>query len=255
MSPGAGAGSGSGFYDIAIEKGTDKVTIHSYQTMYERYLAPKRNRKHIKLLEIGLGCWMGARNGRVGSAYHTWKEYFFNVDMYFIEQDPDCVQQWNKADGINGGGATVVLGDPSDDLFMADFKRQHARASTGGDFDVIVLSGGHTVAQQIKSLQSLWSTIRPGGVFFCEYLETSYLGKFGGEVGANNSHKLTGKATMFRYLHEIMEDMMYPDPNLDIYQLKGAGVHWQKNVKFHEVESISHIDCAKQICAVSKRAD
>lgn len=253
-----GQGSGSGFYDIAIEKGTDKVTIHTYQSMYERYLAPKRNRKHIKLLEIGLGCWMGNGGGRgVGSAYNTWKEYFLNVDLYFIEQDADCIQQWQGTTADGGKGATIVVGDPGDDIFMADFKRQHAPTSEsgggGGDFDVIVISGGHTVAQQIKSLQSLWSTVRPGGVFFCEYLETSYLEKYGGE-GSNNQ-TTSSRTTMFRYLHQIMEDMMYPDPNLDVYQLKGMGVHWESQAQFHEVESISHIDCGKQICAISKRAD
>lgn len=48
---------GKTFYEIAKEKGTDKVTDHSYQHMYEKYLPALRN-KRIKMLEIGLGCDM-----------------------------------------------------------------------------------------------------------------------------------------------------------------------------------------------------
>ena len=48
---------GKSFYEIAKEKGTDKVTVHSYHEMYEKYLPPLRNKK-IKMLEIGLGCDM-----------------------------------------------------------------------------------------------------------------------------------------------------------------------------------------------------
>lgn len=50
-------GGGKTFYEIAKEKGTDKVTDHSYQHMYEKYLPALRN-KRIKMLEIGLGCDM-----------------------------------------------------------------------------------------------------------------------------------------------------------------------------------------------------
>jgi hypothetical protein len=48
---------GKSFYEIAQEKGTDKVTVHTYHEMYEKYLPPLRNKK-IKMLEIGLGCDM-----------------------------------------------------------------------------------------------------------------------------------------------------------------------------------------------------
>lgn len=48
---------GKTFYEIAKEKGTDKVTDHSYQHVYDKYLPAIRN-KRIKMLEIGLGCDM-----------------------------------------------------------------------------------------------------------------------------------------------------------------------------------------------------
>lgn len=42
--------------EIASKHGTDKVD-HGYQYMYEKYLPVYRN-KHVKMLEIGLGCNM-----------------------------------------------------------------------------------------------------------------------------------------------------------------------------------------------------
>lgn len=45
------------FYEIAQSHGTDKVTSHHYEEMYEKYFAPLRH-KRIKMFEIGLGCDM-----------------------------------------------------------------------------------------------------------------------------------------------------------------------------------------------------
>lgn len=48
------------FYEIAQGHGTDKVTSHHYEEMYEKYFAPLRHKK-IKMFEIGLGCDMVSR--------------------------------------------------------------------------------------------------------------------------------------------------------------------------------------------------
>jgi hypothetical protein len=45
------------FQEIALNYGTDKVTRHRYQFMYEKYLSLIRDNP-IKLLELGLGCDM-----------------------------------------------------------------------------------------------------------------------------------------------------------------------------------------------------
>lgn len=46
-----------GFEEVALKYGTDKVTSHKYQFMYDKYLRDFHG-KPIKLLEIGLGCNM-----------------------------------------------------------------------------------------------------------------------------------------------------------------------------------------------------
>jgi hypothetical protein len=45
------------FEQIARKYGTDKVTTHKYQSMYDKYLSDIRD-DQLKVLEIGLGCNM-----------------------------------------------------------------------------------------------------------------------------------------------------------------------------------------------------
>jgi hypothetical protein len=52
-----GAKPGPSFQEVALKYGTDKVTTHKYQFMYEKYLNPLQGKK-LKMLEIGLGCNM-----------------------------------------------------------------------------------------------------------------------------------------------------------------------------------------------------
>ena len=47
----------SKFYRLAHSLGTDKVTSHQYQTLYEKYLEPIKDHS-LRLLEVGLGCGM-----------------------------------------------------------------------------------------------------------------------------------------------------------------------------------------------------
>jgi len=156
--------------EIATHYGTDKVTTHHYERLYEHLLAPYRD-KPLKMLEIGLGCDM---NYGPGASYYTWLEYFPFVDLYYIEFDAACAALWmNKTEK-----ATVFAGDQADISFLEDFL-----VKTGGDFDVIIDDGGHTMVQQRTSLEVLWKSVKPGGIYFIEDLATSYLPTYGGGAG------------------------------------------------------------------------
>ncbi|PMD27803.1 hypothetical protein NA56DRAFT_640571 [Hyaloscypha hepaticicola] len=182
------------FYDIATKYGTDKVTVHTYHRMYEHRLAPLRDQK-IKMLEIGLGCDMGYGPG---ASYYTWLEYFPHVDLYYIEYDAECAHRWaNKTDK-----ATIFTGDQADVDFLTQFM-----LNVGGNFDVIIDDGGHTMNQQKISLRTLWPAIKPGGIYFIEDLATSYLAGYGG--GA------IGSDTMMNDLKIMLDDINRP-PNVPI---------------------------------------
>jgi hypothetical protein len=135
--------------------------------MYEHRMAPFRDKK-IKMLEIGLGC--GMEYGP-GASYYTWLEYFPNVDLHYIEYNAVCAHKWaNSTDR-----ATIFTGDQADSEFLAEFMRK-----TGGNFDIVIDDGGHSMNQQKTSLRVLWHAVKPGGIYFIEDLATSYMTNYGG---------------------------------------------------------------------------
>jgi hypothetical protein len=209
--------------------------------MYQKYLSPLRDQP-FKMLEIGLGCDM---NYGPGASYWTWLEYFPYVDLYYIEYDKDCVEKWKT----NTTGATLFAGDQADVKFLEGFLEE-----TGGNFDVIIDDGGHTVSlsisqtcggenvltfvlkmnQQITSLQSLWKAVVPGGLYFCEDLQTSYWDNYGGDPEQSGNVK-----TMMGMIKELMDDL----------NVKPA-----KRMRRHQVsEDMQFVDCMGEVCAFGKK--
>ena len=43
-----------------------------------------------------------------------------------------------------------------------------------GPFDIIIDDGGHTMEQQIASIETLFPALNEGGVYLCEDTHTSY---------------------------------------------------------------------------------
>jgi len=203
------------FLEIASKYGTDKVTVHSYHHMYSKYLEPMRT-KPIKMLEIGLGCDMDYGPGK---SYYTWLEYLPNVDLYFIEYDGDCAEKW----GTSMTGATIFAGDQSDVEFLEAFME-----TTGGDFDVIVDDGGHTMVQQLTSFETLFQAIKPGGLYFTEDLQTSYWDSYGGGEHVEK--------TFVNMVKESLDNMMSKNR-----EKKGA------------MTEVFSIDCMREVCAFTKQ--
>lgn len=164
------------FYDLAAESGTDKVSTeaapagHNYQFAYDHYL-PKLRHFPLRFLEIGLGCDLAYGPGR---SLDVWDRYFTHAHakIVFIEEDHECAAQWDgKRPRIR-----VDAGDAGDSGFLQSFIQKH----NGGNFDVIVDDGSHVCPDQILTLLHLFPTLRSGGLYFLEDLQTSYWAKPGG---------------------------------------------------------------------------
>lgn len=123
-------------------------------------------------------------------------------------------------------GAKIFAGDQSDTTFLHDFIAQ-----SGGGFDVIVDDGGHTMQQQIISLNTLFDIVVPGGIYFCEDLATSYSPSYGATEG---------KKTMMMMISELLHDL---NRNL-------GGAPPMKNEVSKEMRSI---ECGEEICAFFKK--
>lgn len=113
------------------------------------------------MLEIGFGCGM---TYGPGASYYTWLEYLPYVDLYFIEYDAACAEKWAS----NITGATIFAGDQEENDFLYTFME-----GAGTNFDVIIDAGKYGMSQQINSLEILWNAVVPGGLYFCEELQTS----------------------------------------------------------------------------------
>lgn len=208
------------FYDIAKASGTDKVKEHDYQYMYDKYLPAFRD-KNPKMLEIGLGCDMQYGPGK---SYKTWLDYFPKVNLFFMEYDAKCAEKW----AASTNGATIVAGDQADVPTLQKFMVDH-----GKDFDIIIDDGGHTMNQQITSLVNLWAAVKPGGIYFLEDLQTSFMpGMYGGK--AFGSGDRTG--TMMEYIYALIDDKMAS-------QDTHGGIS----------STLRSIDCMREVCAFVKK--
>jgi hypothetical protein len=222
------------FLEIATKWGTDKVTTHHYNhsesfhhsmvlkptnfTVYEKYLEPIRDQP-LKMLEIGLGCDMGYGPGK---SYYTWLEFLPNVDLYYIEYNKECVEKWSQ----NMTNVKIFTGSQSDVDFLNKFIN-----SSGGGFDIIIDDGGHTMEQQITSLEKLFPIVKPGGMYFCEDLQTSYIESYGATPGAK---------TMMGFIQELLNDL-----NVNI----GGAPPLQ-----HEVgREMRSVECGEEICGFFKK--
>ncbi|MDP9094133.1 MAG: class I SAM-dependent methyltransferase [Actinomycetota bacterium] len=68
----------------------------------------------------------------------------------------------------------VILGDQEDPAVLRKLSDEH------GPFDVIIDDGGHTMQQQIVTIETLFPLLQDGGVFLVEDCHTSYWSEFGG---------------------------------------------------------------------------
>ena len=151
---------------LAKRAGTDKVTTHNYEKIYEMWIAPWRH-EAVNFLEIGLGCDMHYGPGK---SLGLWEEYFTHRDarVSFLEVDGDCV----KNHSIKLRNGTIFVGSQEDESVLRNIA---AEGHAFGGYDVIVDDGGHTMKQQLASLQVLWPAVSSGGLYVIEDLQTSYM--------------------------------------------------------------------------------
>lgn len=93
------------------------------------------------------------------------------------------------------------------------------------------------MVQQITSLQYLFQAVKPGGLYFIEDLETSFLDHWGG----GNAAKAAGQDTAIGYIQKLIAGLTNP------------GTRLENSIDFEDVEKIVHIDCSQEVCAFVKR--
>lgn len=143
-----------------------KKTIHKwmhYFEIYEKYFSKFRDTP-VKFLEIGIGG---------GGSLQMWKDYFGkHAQIFGIDINKNCFYEEEQI--------VITIGSQEDRVFLRQF------INDWSSFDIILDDGGHTMSQQIISLEELYPALNNGGVYMIEDIHTSYMSSHGG--GFNNSN-------------------------------------------------------------------
>lgn len=103
-----------------------------------------------------------------GGSLQMWRDYFGpRCRVTGVDIDPRCA-------ALTGPGITVVTGDQEDRAFLRSL------TAKGGRPDIVIDDGGHTMGQQIATLEEMWPQLRDGGTYLAEDLHTSYQAAYGG---------------------------------------------------------------------------
>ncbi len=144
---------------LALQSGADKASnYHNYTEVYAQYFAPFKERP-IKFLEIGIF---------QGNSVKLWESYFAQADLHFIDITFAAVQYFSKRSHYH-------LANQENPLDLEIVARE-----AGGNFDIILDDGGHTMNMQIVSFQTLFPHLKSGGMYIIEDLHTSYWPSHGG---------------------------------------------------------------------------
>ena len=149
--------------ELTIKYDVDALQL-GYTQHYDQLLSDVTN-DFTKVLEIGV---------ETGRSHRMWLEYFPNATIYgmdvFDESDRSgYVEEFNRLQDGNPylDRSVMFEGDQSNVEDLNRFKSEH-----GGDFDMIIDDGGHTMEQMQTSLNHLWDSIKPGGVYVIEDLHS-----------------------------------------------------------------------------------
>jgi hypothetical protein len=132
-------------------RNTDKgPSLHNYTEIYERLFFQWKD-DPIKILEIGIA---------EGGSLTMWQEYFPKARIFAVDIA-------NKSQFDNDRVTTLVA-----DQGNRDHLRKVVEAA-GGDIDILLDDGGHSMEQQQVSLGYLFKFVRPGGYYVIEDVHTS----------------------------------------------------------------------------------
>lgn len=175
-----------------------------YFSIYHSHLSHLRGQR-IRVLEIGV---------YRGGGLRMWQEYF-GPDATIVGADIDEAAKRSVA-----GLFEVELGDQEDPAFL---RRLHDRY---GPFDVVIDDGGHTMRQQIVTVETLFPLLNVGGTLIVEDTHTSYWPAFGGGLEKADSFNSWARARV-----DDLNAQHHPDLDIhSVWATQLGGLHFYDSV-------------------------
>lgn len=148
----------------SLEKISDKWD--PYFDVYEKHLS-KFIGKSPKVLEIGV---------QNGGSVDMWQQYFGEgTSIVGIDIDPRCAELQYSGD------VEIIIGDQSSVTFWQNVLQKYK------EFDIVIDDGGHSMQQQIVTLEQVYPHVNENGVFLIEDTHTSYMEPWGGQINKNTT--------------------------------------------------------------------
>jgi hypothetical protein len=152
------------FYDICKRTGTDKVVKHNYHLRYPMFFENLRD-EPIKLFEMGVAG---------GKSIRMWEQYFECVEITGLDIKP-------RYEYVNTDETFIYVGDQRNERLLVEIVKSR------GPFDIIIDDAGHRMLPQQIAFNVLFPTLKPGGWYVIEDLQTSYMRGFKGGYKHPNS--------------------------------------------------------------------
>lgn len=150
---------------LAVLNGTDKFGMHSYTPVYFDLLKHLRERP-LRMLEIGVGGY--GHPGRGGESLATWRDFFPDAFIVGVDIQPKTLDL--------GARVRILQGSQVDAGFLAEAVGEY------GPFDVILDDGSHMNAHVVETFGILFPTLRPGGIYIVEDVQTATFPRYGGSL-------------------------------------------------------------------------
>lgn len=139
--------------ELALKYGTDKASaIHNYTRYYEKYFEPLRD-KPLRILEIGIA---------TGASLRMWREYFPNAEIIGLDKDEAYMTK---------EGVTTIKGNQGNKKHLKQVVELFA------PFDIIIDDGGHINKPMRLSFETLFPSLKSGGIYVAEDLHCCYWGR------------------------------------------------------------------------------
>ena len=169
---------------------------NNYFEIHEKHLN-KFVSKSPKVLEIGIF---------EGGSLEMWAKYFGEgTKVVGVDIDPKFLEHKYDYD------VEIVIGDQGNPEFWNNFHTTHE------GFDFILDDGGHTMDQQITTLEKCWPLLNEGGIIMIEDIHTSYHAHYGSE-GPTNFVRYVGDNLIHMPMHQHWHRSQTDERICDIFR-------------------------------------
>ncbi|MCT8330935.1 tetratricopeptide repeat protein [Albidovulum sediminis] len=150
---------------LAIVYGTDKFGYHDYTPNYHKLFAHLRD-SPVRMMEIGVGGYGDSDRG--GQSLEVWRDYFPQGEITGIDIQKKVMDL--------GPRVRILQGSQVDEAFLRTVEAER------GPFDIILDDGSHRNEHVVESFRILFPTLKAGGIYAVEDVQTSFFPRFGGSI-------------------------------------------------------------------------